>query len=1445
MKRSFLTFCTTLLLLAMAMPVLAENISFADTNVKAICVENWDTDGDGELSMSEAAAVTILGEVFRDNEDIKSFDELQYFIGLTSISSYAFSGCRGLISICIPNTVTVIEERAFLNCARLPSITIPNSVTTIADRAFGNCGSLTTLTIPSSVKSIGNYTFHYCIGLTSITIPRTLTSMGGNPFIYCFNLKSITVESGNANYDSRENCNAVIRKSDNKLLFGCMNTIIPSSVTSIGMEAFYYCKNMKSIVIPSNVASIGSYAFMGCSGLSSIAIPSNVTAIDSYAFYECNNLTTVIMEKTTPVSITSSVFTNRKNATLFVPEGSKEGYESVEYWDDFKIISENKDITFADTNTKTLCVANWDTNGDGELSMAEAATVKGLGTAFSGNTTITSFDELKYFTGLTALGVSTRSSLHDVPFWSHTGGWGLDAPKINLGTPAWVIGESTSQPYGDIEVKAFADLSEYDQLVITYSAGSPRVLLNRDVDDGQWNEDESLSHLIDNTKGGWSAKYFTTSGNTLTVDLRQIVADKGYAHLHAIKEGGWQENVTVESMVLVKDIGEITAGSVQGFYGCTALTSVTIPASVMVMGDYAFSGCNSLTSVTVNWATPMEITQQCFINRANATLNVPAGSEAAYAAADYWKEFKNMADLNAQLPPEIIATTPAQGSFNIDPAIKQFTVKFDKVANAAKIEATLDGKALTVAPAEGFAQEITLNYTGDNLANGLHTIHITKVYPEDESLGEEVFTDSTYTFSVGVPDASDVPIELIPISYFNTCTSGSVPEGFLLYADGLEERVPSGSYSGGSRMFSDFADGGDFTSALYMRSNYLTYGLNDDDHRLTMEAGKTYTLSFNTARWKSSGQYLKVQILNLDGDPQFEQTVSCNPNVNGSKAAVTGSSAYSFGFTPVADGDYELRFVVANNAEGEDAGDSWHELLLANVKFGYIPSSNGVAELMAVNEALGTAQRIQRTYASERYNGTAQTALNDAIDQVLAEKDGFTSPSECNAAVELLANTSEALIEHANACNEYDRLIKIGADIVRQNAANKFNTLQLYAQLKSAVEKYHGISEVVNEGTEEEPNWQTLYTYDVLKNNTELNTALTELTDIVETTQNLFTITAENAEISQEGTTGVAALVERLRLGAKVLKDLDPENKVIDTALNAIDDDDDIAEMLKDNIKAALRNKMKEGADALFGNDPDTGEPRSYDMTVFIKNPNMYSPAFSTAVPGWEALAGSPKGWSNWDPTKNHSASTPYAEDGSIYLEWHQHCTVEQTIQDLPAGIYNVYFNANDNSTQTEGSTYVYAKTSDTPKIEEGIEPDKDVHYAGYAEISSSDWDYHINNIVVKDGVLTLGITSGTVSQPFLDYVKLSLVSLIDDDVPLTDAIYIDDLNARVGATTTLDINLKNSEDATAYVFDLVLPEGITVAQNENGKYIDVLSDRHAGHSRTFNYRGNNTYSLS
>ena len=68
----------------------SDNINFADDNVKALCVANWDTNHDGELSYEEAAAVTDIGQVFRNNSSITSFDEFEYFTGVTSLGYYNF-----------------------------------------------------------------------------------------------------------------------------------------------------------------------------------------------------------------------------------------------------------------------------------------------------------------------------------------------------------------------------------------------------------------------------------------------------------------------------------------------------------------------------------------------------------------------------------------------------------------------------------------------------------------------------------------------------------------------------------------------------------------------------------------------------------------------------------------------------------------------------------------------------------------------------------------------------------------------------------------------------------------------------------------------------------------------------------------------------------------------------------------------------------------------------------------------------------------------------------------------------------------------------------------------------------------------------------------------------------------------------------------------------------
>jgi hypothetical protein len=191
-------------------------------------------------------------------------------------------------------------------------------------------------------------------------------------------------------YDSRENCNAIIETESNTLLYGCQNTVIPNSVTSIGYEAFsgrfgltsitipnsvtsigygafYDCDGLTSIEIPNSVTSIGNSAFAYCDGLTSVTFPQSVTSIGASAFYRCSGLTSIeIPNSVTSIgdwafggcsgltsvisnipgdelfALSSRVFTSvdKDNCTLFVPVGSKETYSSTGGWMDFKNIVE-------------------------------------------------------------------------------------------------------------------------------------------------------------------------------------------------------------------------------------------------------------------------------------------------------------------------------------------------------------------------------------------------------------------------------------------------------------------------------------------------------------------------------------------------------------------------------------------------------------------------------------------------------------------------------------------------------------------------------------------------------------------------------------------------------------------------------------------------------------------------------------------------------------------------------------------------------------------------------------------------------------------------------------------------------------------------------------------------------------------------------------------------
>lgn len=573
-------------------------INFKDASTEAVCVQHFDADHDGYVTYTEAAAVTSLGTFFKGTQ-IGSFNELQYFTAVKSIDDDAFNG-----------------------------------------------STLSAITFPEGLLSIGSHAFAYCNSLKTITVPATVTEIGDGAFASCELLTAINVDEGNTQFVGSSS-GTLFSHDHSRLIQFPANASVTSVAVSDGIvsilpEAFSGAKKLTSVTIYNSVMEIGEKAFAGCTKLANVKV------------YWAN-----------PLEVPADIFqgVDVANAKLNVPSGTTELYEAADVWKDFGTKTEFTDgytfITFADPKVEAICLA-WDTNNDGKLSQNEAKAVTSLGGKFKGNTEITSFNELRFFTALT-----------EIPANEFKGCTALTTITFPTGITA--IGESA---FEDCSVLATAVLPTALVSIgkkAFYRSALKTVAIQKNLEsigEGAFGSVPSITKI---TVAAANPNFVSYSNAIFSKDTTLLVTYPAYKAISTTIPAKTKEiygyafsgceSVTGVNFSNVETIGEYA------FENCTGLTSISLGEKVTTVGAYAFTGCSNLESIIipknvttiaagaftgmpvgvrcqVSWPSPLAIAAGTFSNavapeagKAAGLLFVPEGTSAAYKAATGWDFF--------------------------------------------------------------------------------------------------------------------------------------------------------------------------------------------------------------------------------------------------------------------------------------------------------------------------------------------------------------------------------------------------------------------------------------------------------------------------------------------------------------------------------------------------------------------------------------------------------------------------------------------------------------------------------------------------------------------------------------------------------------------------------------------------------------------------------------
>lgn len=393
-------------------------------------------------------------------------------------------------------------------------------------------------------------------------------------------------------------------------------TSIPSSSTTKG--TFYNCWEMTSITLPNTITSIGSFAFQMCNNLTSIAIPNSVTTIGSYAFSGCSRMTSITISKNLMsigsyaffgCSELSDIYISDLSAWCKINFGSRESnpcyYAHHDIHKKVHLYYNERELTSLVIPDDIKDIKKYAFYGcDGLKSVTIPNSVSSIG------------DYAFYECQELSL-INIPNSIISIGTYAFSGCWNLNSLNIGSGTTS-------------IGSHAFDNCYELSNIQV-----------------------ESTNSVFD-SRDNCNA-VIETSSNTLIVGCKSTIIPSNVTTI------GDYAFYYCQGLTSLSIPYKVTTIGVCAYYGCSGLTSITIPGSVTSIGNSAFYDCYHITEVTVENPVPVSITSSTFSNSANAILYVPQGSKAAYEAADYWKEFKEIVEITKSSYLEVADTVGFTG----------------------------------------------------------------------------------------------------------------------------------------------------------------------------------------------------------------------------------------------------------------------------------------------------------------------------------------------------------------------------------------------------------------------------------------------------------------------------------------------------------------------------------------------------------------------------------------------------------------------------------------------------------------------------------------------------------------------------------------------------------------------------------------------------------------